>query len=406
MDPFIALPWLALEQILLFLPDLTSLYSLRNASPAVATVLYDDEVLSPIFENILVRSRSSTAVSLQTRALIRLVVRIRWAEESGSSKANTLPTSLDAFTDSLRSRNAFGEFVVPTLGAEKLPQSVPPHVVDGVLGVYTRTRGLTHLCLRDMLDRCKTLQAEHLENPRFKHRPRANFADRQPRPPGQRYQPQDASPPSWAEEQRVARAMWRLVLFNEVRRAYSRSASLHWDEQDLHRLSDLSAEQFWHVLDPGEQAELATVLDWAAQRDISGTNKNLQTEFLFPPRGQDISDCYDIPALATKRQWADMESYVENASAPGYHFGTSSLRNSHLSPLRYVDFKVFRPYGFAIWDMERMIRLEFLQYLDEEQGWMRHPPLSPADLFFTWQSIMTKPQMEELEKVQESRWGH
>jgi hypothetical protein len=85
-------------------------------------------------------------------------------------------------------------------------------------------------------------------------------------------------------------------------------------------------------------------------------------------------------------------------------FGTKVLAHLPSSPLRHIDFVVFRPYGFAIWDLKRMVALGFLNSPDRKHV-AQNPLLSESNLFFTWGSILTKDQLEEVERLQRENWS-
>jgi hypothetical protein len=73
MDPFQTLPCPILEMIVKLLPDLPSLHSLHNASPAVASLLHEDGVAPVIIEAIISQSGRGQGLPPKTQALIRTV---------------------------------------------------------------------------------------------------------------------------------------------------------------------------------------------------------------------------------------------------------------------------------------------------------------------------------------------
>ena len=99
MDPFQHLPVHILELVLGFLPDLSTLYHLHNASPAVASVLHIDGVAPFVIEAILVQSE----LPRETQALIRTAALLRWSASTGlinTASENPLPSSLAEFKKS------------------------------------------------------------------------------------------------------------------------------------------------------------------------------------------------------------------------------------------------------------------------------------------------------------------
>jgi len=81
------------------------------------------------------------------------------------------------------------------------------------------------------------------------------------------------------------------------------------------------------------------------------------------------------------------------------------------SPLRYVEFRVFRRFGFAIWDLRRMAALGLLHIPDkarEENYYQREiakiAPVSESDEYFRWRSILTEEELEQVERRRRHCW--
>ena len=97
--------------------------------------------------------------------------------------------------------------------------------------------------MHEMLHKCHTMNVSHMANPDTEYS--------SPNPHMQRYQPQDSGPPTWAEEQRVYRALWRLQLFFDLQQAAaldlqqstSAMSNLNWPQRDLQSLLNLVPEQ-------------------------------------------------------------------------------------------------------------------------------------------------------------------
>lgn len=402
MDPFQTLPVPIMEYILKLLPDLPSLHSLHNASPTVASLLHEDGVAPVIIEAIISQSPP------QIQFLIRTIALLQWCPGSGSTNAandNPLPSSWDAFTSPYNQFDRGGRPIPTGYGDIHLPKSIPPSILCHILGLSTRVRQLTHACLHDMIARCMALEPMHLKTPRFQYRRVAKFEHRQRRPPGLPYQPVDSGTPSWAEEQRVARAVWRLVLFFELRDAVVVRGLLDWGEEDARRLRGLGAEEFWDgLLIGGERMELETAVKWMFPASTAPGNERL-------PLWRDSSSvswgkwicCCPESRPATEEEWKDAEKCFNRFYSPGYAFGKQAIARLHSSPLRHVDFAVFRPYGFAIWDLKRMMALGFLESFSRDDV-AQNPLLSESNLFFTWESILTKDQSEEVERKQREQW--
>lgn len=421
MDPFQTLPCPILEMILKLLSDLPSLHSLHNASPAVASLLHEDGVTPVIIEAIISSSGRGQGLPPQTRALFRTVILLQWRPGVATGCAdvhaatdNPLPSSWDAFTSPFNQCGRGGRIIPAGYGDARLPTSIPQPILCHVLALATRVRRLTHACLHALIARCMALEPAHPENPSFRYRRKATFSQRQRRPPGRPYRPVDVGAPSWVEEQSVARTVWRLVLFFELRHA---AGALGWGAEDVRRLQGLRAEEFWEglLLRRGELAELKTVAECVfpagtAPVGAEGGDEGLPRQMVSSSvLGEEWLYCCKESKLETEEEWSNAERRLDqffrgySESSPGYFFGTTALANLQSSPLRHVDFAVFRQYGFAIWDLKRMVALGFLESPGREDV-AQNPLLSESNLFFTWESILTKDQLEEVEGMQREHW--
>ncbi|CZR60118.1 uncharacterized protein PAC_10013 [Phialocephala subalpina] len=136
----------------------------------------------------------------------------------------------------------------------------------------------------------------------------------QKRPLGRRYQPQNSDPPSWAEQHRINRALWRLQVFFDLKTAAQRS-----------RL------ELWHIgKGHGDQIDhISSVLDYFQE--------NFQDHFPRPPTmrydacGSPITSCtlshLQIPKSQLWTPWPaqDPETILMLGElAPGYRFYTSA----------------------------------------------------------------------------------
>jgi hypothetical protein len=352
MDPFETLPFPIMEYILQLLPDLPSLHSLHNASPGVASLLHENDVASVIIEAIISRSPP------QIQFLIRTITLLQWCPGSGSKDAandNPLPSSWGAFISPYNQTNRGSRPIPAGYGDIRLPKSIPPSTLCHILGLSTRVRQLTHACLHDMIARCTALKPMHLKNPHFQYRRTATFEQRQRRPPGLPYQPVDSGTPSWAEEHRLARAVWRLLLFFELRDAVAVRGLWDWGEEDGRRRLGPGAGEFWDgLLTCGELMELKTVAEWMFPASNDPRNERLPLWRDSPSVSREKwIYCCPESMPATEEEWQDAEKCFSRFYSPGCAFGRQAIARLHSSPLRHVDFAVFRPYGFAIWDLKK-----------------------------------------------------
>lgn len=113
---------------------------------------------------------------------------------------------------------------------------------------------------------------------------------------------------------------------------------------------------------------------------------------------------------ASEETWGQSERDV-NSAAPGFSFVSHNLGTMSKSPLRYVEFRVFRRFGFAIWDLRRMAALGLLHIPDkarEEDYYQREiakiAPVSESDEYFRWRSILTEEELEKVERRRKHYW--
>ena len=97
--------------------------------------------------------------------------------------------------------------------------------------------------LHRMLHRCLTMDVSHMAD--------QDTEDWIQNPRMQRYQPQDSGPMTWAEEQRVYRALWRLQLFYGLRQPTYTKSKLNWPQIDLRWLLKLDPREFWSFMNRG-----------------------------------------------------------------------------------------------------------------------------------------------------------
>ena len=111
-DPFLLLPWFALEEVLVHLPDLLTLHKLCRASPAVADYLYHTPGVFPmVFERMVEHPvdefdeesgeyldprNFEAGVHIDTSNFFRMLVYLWWREESA---ANNVPSDGNPMPD-------------------------------------------------------------------------------------------------------------------------------------------------------------------------------------------------------------------------------------------------------------------------------------------------------------------
>lgn len=434
MDPFQTLPAPILEMILELVDDLPSLHNLHDASPAVASLLHEDGVAPVIVEAIISRT-----VPWHTRHLIRRIALIRW-NNTDNVNAPPVPSSWDAFVGAYMWKEDYNSCCHECereRDRDPLPKSIPPSITCRILSLASKVRLLAHRCIHEMIDRCMTLEPSRLQDPGFQYRgdsggfypPGTIVSEYQPArilPPRERFKPVDVGPPSWVEEQRVCRAIWRLIMFFELRDAVvgtkTKKAWWCWPEKDVHRLRTLQYDDFWKPSVSTcihQMHELKTVAEClfsltstAATASTERYPSFLSTSTTTTPTEKSSRICSRCPPTfepkpAMERKWGQSEYDLNWSGSPGFHF-VVHLGGIPQSHLRYVELRVFRRFGFAIWDWRRMEALGFLKAPSgnrEEEG-ESHPnaPVSESDAYFRWRSILTEAELEEVKRRRKHYW--
>ena len=83
----------------------------------------------------------------------------------------------------------------------------------------------------------------------------------------------------------------------------------------------------------------------------------------------------------------------KEGSSP-FRYITNGMLGYEWGLLNTVDFEVFRPYGFSIWDTKRIAAWELWEMNLARKGSL----ISDSKLWFTWKSILSKKQVEEHEE--------
>jgi hypothetical protein len=403
MDPFQTFPFEVLEDILKLIPDLPSLHSLHNASPHVASLLHHKGNLSDVFEAILSRSPRHIQFLIRTVVLLQTY--------PNETVPGPLPITYDAFIGvpfiNQRSDN-HRRPISPKYGDIPLPKSTPTSVLCRVLELSRRVRQLTHACIHSLIERSLSLRPRHLKDPNFQcsQASTVDFLMRQVKRAeyGLPYEPVESGPPCWLEEQRIARAVWRLVLFHELKATVVVRNVLPWSDEDVKRLQRLEVDDFWdEMLIPTVQQsdENKTVSEWIADNDSNGLSMPWETK--TTPALKKYSYCcpHITPPMSEEEICKQMQSF--DSGSPGWSEGTLHVLGAPHSPLKFGDFAFYRPYGFAIWESNRMIDLGF-ESRSRQDVKSSLPVLKMSNLFYTWRSILTQQQLEELEKKQRDMW--
>lgn len=385
-DPFAVLPGPVLGIVLVHLEDLASLHNPCRQSPTVFSLLHEYGTATRIIEEIM-----NLCVPQQTQVLIRKFAFLRW---------NIRPVSdLDAFIEQyIKSDNDYN----------RLPCELSTTVVCDILAAAATIRYLAHAGMHEMVNRCMSLELLRMQNPkryiRNAYRTPKMWTSEYfpvPKPPRERYQQIDAGPPSAIEEQRAIRALWQLFLIWELPSIVSGpSPCWDWTPSEANQLQVLHFDDIWkHSLRNDIREQIRTMADCSC---------------LFPALSSPIERYRAAKSLAHSAQWCcqydcpppatphldDMEFAF---GAPEYRFVLGDLSGWYTSPARYVEFRAYRRFGFAIWDHERMVGLGLLPQKSDGPRVPQGPRGEP-DLYVRWESILSEEDLEEIDRKRKYFW--
>ncbi|KAH6711537.1 hypothetical protein BKA61DRAFT_676733 [Leptodontidium sp. MPI-SDFR-AT-0119] len=346
--------------ILISLPDLKSLDNLLQASPAAFRLFNLRGV--EIFEAIL--SSDVTRPHIY-RALISITVLLR---------ATTLPLyvyDLATFKDLVRHETTAYRYEPSRWDypQSSLPSQTSPMILREVLATNRKILRLTLDCLQYYLDKFQPLRPSRLADRTFRYK--AIFKDvknfERPwllNPAEAPYPVQTFESPSWIEQQRVIRALWRIRLFYEFKDAIGTSCIL-WPEKDISRAWTIGLKYFYDVpmyLPDGDGARLMEEDLCADSGPIPFEDTLLEDElvrsvldYLAEDRDPMLESTYFqlkaawepplVPPIQHERGWESLDT-CHNSPMWRFFYLMSGPATQHksdpMSPLQHVPFLPFR----------------------------------------------------------------
>ncbi|KAK6212658.1 hypothetical protein LQW54_005079 [Pestalotiopsis sp. IQ-011] len=334
--------------------DLSSLWHLTLASRDVSAV-FDEYALETI-ERVITNS-----IPGQIRALMRAVIRTRAACGPGL-EASQFITAIES--DPLR-RDEVGD------------RSIPRRFLSLAHHIHT----LSHACADYYIEQSLTVRpwsALQLDLKADGIRRRFDKAKKC------EYHPLKTGPPSWVEEQRVVKALWRIQLFFELNNACVHQR-LDWSQEDQCPLVDIA--EFFSVRD-FELQQLFTVYDFLHQ---TTEQQNAMGSFKLPAaaftkRQTSILCAKPVTYAAKCDHYQQCLSHLDRPPL-SYIFQRLMSRDGQGGPTPGLPFEPYRKYGFALWDDRRMADLG----LAEAHG---GAILNRSHYFFRWYSILTEEEKE------------
>lgn len=367
-DPFGRLPWFALEEVVVNIPDLPTLHQLFQSSPAVADYLNHTTGFFPkAVESIIKHKYRDSGLDEDTRIFLRTLVYLWWKEESEEtgipSGDNPLP---DCFHHELvYSLNVSTEgFYEPNkVGWIRLPPSTPPKILRHLLSLASRIRRDAHAFFHGAMKLCLSTKIEELKNPK------APWTQNGPRPRGKPVDVEGVDyPMTWLEEQRIMQAFLKPYIFSVLRRIICEKKLLkigspsnvspladgRYPDTFEHLDQDLMMD-FWRPfanygpLRTETMEQLETVLSWMVEQKPSrGPRHKGEAQF--------TTCCPEHTPLSTWQLESGGDS-LQHISLPGC-FWPQSCEDMPQSGVRSAGFRgEFQKFGVSFWDEKRMLYL-------------------------------------------------
>ncbi|KAH9220470.1 hypothetical protein DL95DRAFT_479112 [Leptodontidium sp. 2 PMI_412] len=300
-------------------------------------------------------------------------------------------------------------------------------VLREVLATNRKILRLTLDCLQYYLDKFQPLRPSRLADWTFRYK--AIFKDvknfERPwrlNPAEVPYPVQAFESPSWIEQQRVIRALWRIGLFYEFKDAIGTSCIL-WPEKDISRAWTIGLKYFYDVpmyLPDGDGARLMEEDLCADSGPITFEDTLLEDElvrsvldYLAEDRDPMLESTYFqfkaawepplVPPIQHERGWESLDT-CHNSPMWRFFYLMSGPATQHksdpMSPLQHVPFLPFRRLGLAIWCRLRLSRHGFLSDLDRNTQEL-YDPNESMSLCAAWRSVLSAEERANADAVNE-----
>ncbi|KAI4202784.1 MAG: hypothetical protein LQ350_002282 [Teloschistes chrysophthalmus] len=370
-DPFSTLPLPLPLLILNGLEDLGTLHYPLQASPTVNVIFAQHycEITDSILSNFVP----------QLRKLLRIVVFIRSRPSSIREQCASFPEY-----ETFRANEILGEKAGTTL-LHKSQTTLA--AVRSLAKTASQLQSLRVSFFEVHIDRVNTIEPYRL----LKHPTRREDLDANiPGPDVTRYEIVECTEPSWIEEQRVLRALWRLVVYFDL------------CEVSVGPTAIDKVDGLWSGTCDDNGDNIASLPDYALQEidcvlkflmDLSNvTGEPRMLQGLPVP----AIDSFTIPKptpffdeLAEHR--SQLPPSLDEPS-PGFHFFRGCMELRQRCPGPGSGFERFRYLGLGIWDREKLSRLGLKGVLPDIQKKYQLPSyeLCPGirDLTVRWRSVI------------------
>ncbi|KAL5586358.1 hypothetical protein FOBRF1_016228 [Fusarium oxysporum] len=444
MDVFATLPPELIAPILSNLPDVRSLCSVAKASPHIFHFL-NGTLGAEVLDNVLDASAQNLATTPWIPHVLRLVALIRHSS-AANPPARNLTTFITKFIMPTSTQNAQGDRVpdIQSSPPSCIPRISLAHVMRGdnsitpreMLFLFRKIKLLAGEAFEFFHERIKATKPQHLTDKCYhlgtlpwNRRPDGQLW-------GQPYKLNTGGEASWYEMQRITLGFWCLQLCYELSNAASEKR-LNWSDSDIEAIRDMGSgetclsglrksslwiarEPLWAALLYVRHSEGCSD-ESSCVGDTDVVNKGLGVFFntgFKPVEGNHLH----LPPPERKSAnfaWPDVIlkpppfPCVDPNDAFTYHchkvlVGCKGLRwaGPLLCPRgtpRLSEGLLFRPFrslGFGIWDDERLVTMEMLD--DPQNKRPRRFHVWCQDQVFTWTSLLSSEEKEELRVYQEA----
>lgn len=218
-------------------------------------------------------------------------------------------------------------------------------------------------------------------------------------PEGRRYKPRKCGDPSWIEEQRDHRALWRLLLYFDL---VWISKSSHGDANKVWKLLTSGGPHgAWFRLPKWELDEMDCVYEFLPKSSgvkIPSSGQSSHQSQLPATEPDSITVPQPIPIYNdTLHKWQQDTLILNQMNAVANYF--EILQIIWHSPLYRSSIKPFQHLGFVIWDFEKMVRLGLANLSPVHQPpwksviyWVRPFKRNTCgyDMWFRWRSVVSE----------------